>query len=84
MFKCVEQFSKRREHSSYDSTIVVLMSHGNHGAIYGIDEEQVSISSLAELFNPSNCFALAEKPKIFIIQACRGSKLIFSAQLLLK
>ncbi|CAD5120521.1 DgyrCDS9086 [Dimorphilus gyrociliatus] len=50
-----------------------LLSHGDHGIIYGIDGF-IEIEKLTEPFNGDKCKELAGKPKIFLIQACRGTK----------
>ncbi|TKC38896.1 hypothetical protein EI555_004107, partial [Monodon monoceros] len=52
--------------------LVALMSHGEEGFIKMKDGEKVSLEGIFEMFNNKNCPALQEKPKIFIIQACRG------------
>ncbi|XP_026352552.1 caspase-14-like isoform X1 [Ursus arctos] len=54
--------------------LVTLMSHGEKGFIKMEDGEKVSLEDIFEMFNNKNCPALQEKPKIFIIQACRGEK----------
>ncbi|KAG8521514.1 Caspase-14, partial [Galemys pyrenaicus] len=54
--------------------LVTLMSHGEKGFIKMRDGENVSLEDIFEMFNNKNCPALQEKPKIFIIQACRGEK----------
>ncbi|XP_037382609.1 caspase-14-like [Talpa occidentalis] len=54
--------------------LVTLMSHGEKGFIKMKDGEKVSLEDIFEMFNNKNCPALQEKPKIFIIQACRGDK----------
>ncbi|KAB0353305.1 hypothetical protein FD755_023989, partial [Muntiacus reevesi] len=54
--------------------LVTLMSHGEEGFIKMKDGEKVSLDDIFEMFNNKNCPALQEKPKIFIIQACRGER----------
>ncbi|XP_057410775.1 caspase-14-like [Balaenoptera acutorostrata] len=54
--------------------LVALMSHGEEGFIRMKDGEKVSLEGIFEMFNNKNCPALQEKPKIFIIQACRGER----------
>uniref|UniRef100_A0A480K298 Caspase-14 n=2 Tax=Sus scrofa TaxID=9823 RepID=A0A480K298_PIG len=54
--------------------LVTLMSHGEEGFLKMNNGEKVSLESIFEMFNNKNCPALQEKPKIFIIQACRGER----------
>ncbi|XP_041128756.1 caspase-14-like [Polyodon spathula] len=51
---------------------VVIMAHGRLGQIVGRDGEAVSLEAVFELFDNKQCSALREKPKVFIVQACRG------------
>ncbi|XP_025050143.1 caspase-14 [Alligator sinensis] len=53
--------------------LITLMSHGTrNGYISGKDEVKVNLKDIFPLFNNANCPKLRGKPKIFIIQACRG------------
>ena len=62
--------------------VCCLMSHGSDGAIYGADTKLVEINSIMDFFKESKCTALARKPKLFFIQACRGqNKLTRTAEL---
>uniref|UniRef100_A0A8C0H2W4 Caspase family p20 domain-containing protein n=1 Tax=Chelonoidis abingdonii TaxID=106734 RepID=A0A8C0H2W4_CHEAB len=55
--------------------LITLMSHGrSHGLIQGKDGDKVDLDDIFALFNNIQCPKLQEKPKIFIIQACRGGK----------
>ncbi|XP_074842174.1 caspase-14-like isoform X2 [Carettochelys insculpta] len=55
--------------------LIVLMSHGrNHNLIQGKDGDTVDLDDIFALFNNVQCPKLQEKPKIFIIQACRGGE----------
>ncbi|KAM7062972.1 caspase-14-like [Molossus nigricans] len=54
--------------------LVTLMSHGEKGCIKIKDDDRVSLEDIFEMFNNKNCPALHGKPKIFIIQACRGER----------
>ncbi|XP_051856848.1 caspase-14-like [Antechinus flavipes] len=54
--------------------LVTLMAHGGEGFIKTILGERVNLSDIFEMFNNENCPSLQEKPKIFVIQACRGDQ----------
>nr|XP_020843044.1 caspase-14-like [Phascolarctos cinereus] len=54
--------------------LVTLMAHGGKGVIKTVLDERINLSDIFEMFNNKNCPALQKKPKIFIIQACRGGK----------
>ncbi|XP_058419549.1 caspase-14 [Diceros bicornis minor] len=53
---------------------VVLMAHGVEGRLKGEDEQMVELESLFEVLNNKNCQALKAKPKVYIVQACRGEQ----------
>lgn len=74
------QFASNPLHKKRDSAIVVIMSHGEDGAIIPHDglpqrpETHVSLEEVFTMFNAKNAEFLRGKPKFFIIQACRGGK----------
>ncbi|XP_063154928.1 caspase-1-like isoform X2 [Candoia aspera] len=77
---CLKNFADRKEHMASDGMFVVLMSHGLQDRICGIHSESTqsdifSINTIFSTFNNKNCPALRGKPKVVIIQACRGEKL---------
>ncbi|CAM1311704.1 Uncharacterised protein g5780 [Pycnogonum litorale] len=68
------EFTQKPEHAEADAAVVCIMSHGRHGDdILGSDGEYIKLVKIIELFNNCNCPSLKEKPKIFLIQACRGA-----------
>ena len=67
------QFARLNDHGMADSVVVCLLSHGLEGQIFGVDEVLVSIPNLLALFNGYAAKDLIGKPKMFFIQACRGS-----------
>lgn len=63
----------RRDHSQMDCFVCCVLSHGLEGAVYGADGQEVKLSDLTDPFDGLNCPSLAEKPKLFFIQACQGT-----------
>lgn len=66
--------ASQEDHSKRSSFICVLLSHGEEGVIFGTDGP-IDLKLLTGFFRGDCCQSLAGKPKIFIIQACRGSGL---------
>lgn len=62
------------DHSKRSSFVCVLLSHGEEGLIYGTDGP-LELKVLTSLFRGDKCRSLAGKPKLFFIQACRGTEL---------
>lgn len=60
-----------KDHSECDCFVLVILSHGEEGIVYGTDQT-VEIKDLTRYFKGDTCSSLIGKPKIFIIQACRG------------
>lgn len=66
------KFSKHSKLIKTDSVFVVVMSHGGLGTISGSDQVDFEIDKIYEHLNAKNCRELIDKPKVIIIQACRG------------
>ena len=65
----------KRDFSEYSGLIVTITTHGRQGnVLYGQDGSTVQLKELAEMFNSANCKGLKNKPKIFIVNACRGNE----------
>ncbi|XP_068537448.1 caspase-3 [Anas acuta] len=62
------------DHSKRSSFVCVLLSHGDEGLIYGTDGP-LELKAVTSLFRGDKCRSLAGKPKLFFIQACRGTEL---------
>ncbi|XP_005099862.1 caspase-3 [Aplysia californica] len=76
----------REDHSDCDCLVVAISSHGNSRmeatqSGYQIEDTistrdgQVETRLIMEKFRDRNCPSLIGKPKLFFIQACRGSRL---------
>uniref|UniRef100_UPI00398F1128 caspase-14-like n=1 Tax=Pristiophorus japonicus TaxID=55135 RepID=UPI00398F1128 len=54
-------------------SFVFIMAHGELGKIFGIDRGTgVKLKTIISLFDNAKCPVLQLKPKVFVIQACRG------------
>ncbi|KAM4811486.1 caspase-6 isoform X1 [Urocitellus parryii] len=60
-------------HVDADCFLCVFLSHGEGNHIYAHDDK-IDIQTLTGLFKGDKCKSLVGKPKIFIIQACRGNQ----------
>lgn len=64
----------KEDHSCSASFVCVLLSHGDEGVFFGTDAS-IELKSLTSLFRGDRCKSLVGKPKLFFIQACRGTDL---------
>lgn len=64
----------KEDHSGAASFICVLLSHGDEGVFFGTDGS-IELKYLTSLFRGDRCRSLVGKPKLFFIQACRGTDL---------
>ncbi|XP_071373380.1 caspase-6-like isoform X1 [Centroberyx affinis] len=60
-------------HVDADCFVCVFLSHGENDHVYTYDGK-ISIQDVTALFKGDKCKSLVGKPKIFILQACRGDK----------
>ncbi len=67
------QMESRNMSSSTDYLLVVL-SHGYPNGLVTSDQTRMNIQQdIIPIFDGENCPAMQGKPKVFIIQACRGT-----------
>ncbi|CAC5405100.1 CASP8 [Mytilus coruscus] len=64
----------RLDHSKYNAVVVCILSHGGEHVVYGVDGTNIPIRDLTMYFRSSRCKSLADKPKLFFIQACQGNE----------
>uniref|UniRef100_A0A672QA33 Caspase-3 n=1 Tax=Sinocyclocheilus grahami TaxID=75366 RepID=A0A672QA33_SINGR len=64
----------KEDHSKSAMFACVLLSHGDDRRIFGTDD-CIELKELFALFRGDRCKSLVGKPKLFFIQACRGSGL---------
>lgn len=58
--------------SQHDAAIIILLSHGTETGVYGTDAIEVDMNQTVSYFDNKHCKQLIGKPKVFIVQACRG------------
>ena len=64
----------KKDHSQFDAFVFIVMSHGgDKDVIYGVSGRHTRVEDLMSEFKAANCQTLRNKPKLFIIQTCRGS-----------
>ena len=63
----------KEDHSKSDCILVAIMSHGIDGKVFASDH-MYEPSILWDRLTADKVPCLAGKPKIFLIQACRGNK----------
>ena len=70
--KVAEKFAEK-DHREFGAFVFILMSHGgNRDCILGVQGRRTSVENLMVEFQARNCPSLKGKPKVFIIQTCRG------------
>ncbi|XP_056332175.1 caspase a [Danio aesculapii] len=81
MDEAIRDFAQREEHKYSDSAFVVIMSHGKRDAIMGVHYHKTNnpsdsfpVDNVYRHLNSENCPALRNKPKVILIQACRGGE----------
>lgn len=77
MTQAFSDFSKHPKLNDTDSVVLVVMSHGSRDKIQGVNHtmetpDEFVIDEIYKHLGAEKCCALMDKPKIIIIQACRG------------
>ena len=70
--KLAEEYGSKNHHK-YDAFFMIVMSHGGErDCILGVDGRETTVRNLMVEFQANKCQSLQGKPKVFIIQTCRG------------
>ena len=69
----------QQDHSKLSCLVVAILSHGVNGQIYGTDGRLIKVETLTDHFTGRWCPTLNGKPKIFLLQACRGGSFDYGA-----
>uniref|UniRef100_A0A8B9IPZ0 Caspase 1 n=1 Tax=Anser cygnoides TaxID=8845 RepID=A0A8B9IPZ0_ANSCY len=77
MAMVMKDFAGHKDHLTSDSTFLVFMSHGHRTGLCGTKSRDettdiLSLDTIYENFNNKHCEALIGKPKVVVIQSCRG------------
>lgn len=64
------------DHSKNDCIVIAVLSHGELNKIFSRDDSY-HISLITSFFTDENCPSLKGKPKVFLIQSCRGGQTDF-------
>ncbi|XP_063217236.1 caspase-1-like isoform X2 [Bacillus rossius redtenbacheri] len=65
----------KEDHSEADCLWVTVLTHGHQGGLIKAYDAYYPAEILWLPFTPDRCESLGGKPKIFVIQACRGDRL---------
>ncbi|KAM9123819.1 caspase-10 isoform 1-T4 [Pangshura tecta] len=71
----MQEWQSLKDHRERDCFVCCILSHGELGLVYGTDEREVPIRTIMSYFTARQCPQLAEKPKLFFIQACQGKEI---------
>ena len=59
----------------FSALFVIILTHGSEAGIIGVDSNKgIKINDLLKYFKAEKAPAFVRKPKIFIVQACRGEE----------
>lgn len=75
MLLTLRDFATLPQHTEVDSCVVVLLTHGLEGQIYGSDAKLINLTEVFGFFDGNVCPNLQGKPKFFLVQACRGGRI---------
>lgn len=64
-----------KSHLNFDCFVCAILTHGERDIIYGVDGNKLLLDEIIAFVDGEKCPTLIDKPKIFFIQACQGSKL---------
>ena len=78
MLSAIARFALKDEHGKYDSAILVILTHGEHGQVFGVDDHALSIERITCMLSPRQAPLLRDKPKLIFLQACRGGTILYA------
>lgn len=66
-------FYTQFHYNGINSFFLFIMSHGTEEGIYDVHGDTIKCETVLHYFSAIKCPGLANKPKIFVFQACRGN-----------
>ncbi|CAH0596894.1 unnamed protein product [Chrysodeixis includens] len=75
IFKKLQEFTER-DFTDYGCVAVAVMTHGSNNGLLRAKDQQYSEIEIINMFKDYSKPTLVTKPKVIIIQACRGSKIM--------
>ncbi|XP_055344093.1 caspase-3-like [Paramacrobiotus metropolitanus] len=72
MLAAMRHFAEQN-YDNMDCFVCAILTHGKEGVVFG-KEGVITLEALMEPFKNSRNQSLVGKPKIFLVQACRGSR----------
>ena len=73
IFSYIEKAKTKCKQNKNDGIVFVLTCHGySNNVIFDSSGTKIKLKSIFDQFNGENCVYLIDKPKIFIIDCCRG------------
>lgn len=70
----LQSFANDKRLDNHSMIGIAISSHGNESGILGVDREPVHHSQIQNIFSTKNCKQLANKPKLILLNACRGAE----------
>ena len=69
------------DHSDFDCLVVAILTHGVSGQLYSTDGILINVDDFTKNFDGNHCPSLIGKPKVFILQACRGGRFDYGVEM---
>lgn len=73
--KVLQEYKSHQDHNDGDCFVFCVLTHGKFGAVYSSDGFLIPIRLIMSHFTAQKCPGLANKPKLFFIQACQGEEI---------
>ena len=75
ILQVINSYAFQTDHSNYDCFVCCILSHGeNGGKLVSFEGSKFTLNEVTSPFRASVCPSLSAKPKVFLVQACRGEE----------